>query len=265
MQKTNPFPGMNPFMEQRWHDAHHTLIGLIRSTLGQELPDNYSALAEEQVNVRGGHSAAYYPDLSVIDDQWKRGLPPVWTPPEIKGLGESVAQPDIITVETPPERWVEVRHDDGELVTVIEVVSPTNRESGRSAFLAKRRDYLAAGVNVVEVDLLRGGRRLIDLDPAAYQSRYGHLGEHYTACAIRSTLPHRREIYASPLRQPLPVIRIPLRHADPDVPLDLQALVDEVYSTGRYWKLDYHQPLEPLPGADDLNWIQERLAASGLA
>ena len=82
MQKTNPFPGMNPFMEQRWHDAHHTLIGLIRSTLGQELPDNYSALAEEQVNVRGGHSTAFYPDLSGIDVQWKRGLPPVWTPPE---------------------------------------------------------------------------------------------------------------------------------------------------------------------------------------
>ena len=255
---------MNPFMEQRWHDAHHTLIGLIRQVLGRELPEAYSALAEEQVIVTGGSSPTYYPDLSIVEDEWKRGLPPVWTPGEYQGLTVAVASPDIVTVETPPERWVEVRHDEGELVTVIEVISPTNRESGRTAFLAKRGDYLAAGVNVVEVDLLRDGRRLIDIEPAAYQSRYGHVGEHYTVCTIRAALPQRREIYICPLRNRLPVVRIPLRHSDPDVPLDIQALVDQVHASGRYWKLDYRRSLEPAPCADDLAWMGERLQAAAL-
>ncbi len=261
MQKTNPFPGMNPFMEQRWHDAHHTLIGLIRRALGQELPENYSALAEEQVIVTGGSSPGYYPDIAVLDEEWKRGLPPVWMPAGDEELKAAVAKPDIITVETPPERWVEVRHDDGQLVTVIEVISPTDRESGRAAFLAKRNDYIAAGVNVVEVDLLRGGRRLIDIEPTAYQNRYGHVGEHYTVCTIRSALPQRREIYICALRERLPVIRIPLRHSDPDVPLDVQSLVDEVHVSGRYWKLDYRRNLEPALNAADQAWIEERVAA----
>jgi hypothetical protein len=251
-----------------WHEpvhgatvahAHHTLIGLIRRTLGQELPDNYSALAEEQVMVTGGNSSAYYPDLSILDEEWKRGLPPVWTPGDDEGLMAAVAKPEIVIVETPPERWVEVRHDDGELVTVVEVISPTNRESGRAAFLAKRAGYVSAGVNVVEVDLLRGGRRLIDIELTSYQRRYGHVGEHYTVCAIRAALPQRREIYVCPLREPLPVVRIPLRHSDPDVPLDVQSLVDEVYATGRYWKLDYRHSLEPAPNGDDQTWIAGRL------
>jgi len=36
-----------------------------------------------------------------------------------------------------------------------------------------------------------------------------------------------------PLRQRLPAIRVPLRETDADVPLDLQALIEQVYRHGR--------------------------------
>jgi hypothetical protein len=263
MEHRNPFPGMNPFMERRWRDVHLKLIAFISNELGVEMPESYSALAEEQVHVFGDDAGVYYPDISIVDEPWKRGLPPVWTPEHESGVDRVVAEPEIVNVETPPERWIEVRHDDGTLVTVIEVISPTNRESGRLAFLTKRRDYIAAGVNVVEIDLLRQGRRLIDLDARDYQRRFPNAGEHYTVCAIRAGMPDRREIYICTLRQRLPVIRVPLRAPDPDVPLDLQKMLDRVYESGRYWKLNYQEPLDPaLPEAEQ-SWVAEQLRKSG--
>ena len=52
-------------------------------------------------------------------------------------------------------------------------------------------------------------------------------------------------MYPGPLRERLPTIRIPLRATDPDVPLDIQTLVDRCYTTGRYWNLDYKRTLWP--------------------
>jgi len=60
------------------------------------------------------------------------------------------------------------------------------------------------------------------------------------------------------------VIRIPLRPPDPDVPLDLQKMLDRVYESGRYWKLNYQEPLEPaLPEAEQ-SWVAAQLSKSGL-
>jgi hypothetical protein len=265
METTNPFPGMNPFMEQRWRDVRVRLIGFSLEALGSELPDNYTAIGEEHVNVTGGASRTYHPDVAIMEESWKRGLPPVWTPDHDAALESSVAKPVVVQVESVPERWVEVRNDNGELVTVIEIISPTNRDSGRGAYITKRNDLIAANVNIVEIDLLRAGRRLVDMDPYAYGEQFPDAGEHYTVCTTRAGFADRREIYICKLRERLPVIRIPLRLGDPDVPLDIQQMVDRCYATGRYWKLDYKRSLEPALPADDQNWISEKLRAAGLA
>ena len=41
-------------------------------------------------------------------------------------------------------------------------LSPANKKAGatREVYLAKRNEYLSAGVHLVEIDLLRGGPRL---------------------------------------------------------------------------------------------------------
>jgi hypothetical protein len=58
----------------------------------------------------------------------------------------------------------------------------------------------------------------------------------------------------------LPVIRVPLLPADYDVSLDLQPIVDEAYSLGRYYvDIDYTATLIPPLSDDDAAWLRERL------
>ncbi len=266
MSTTNPFPGMNPFMERSWPDVHLRLIGLTLEALGMELPDDLIAKAEENVDVLApsdGKHRGVRPDIAIVEPTggWEHGLPPVWTPENAAGTGAvTVTEPQLLIAEEPPHRWIEIRTDSGDLVTVIEVLSPANKTSHREAYRAKRRLYVAAGVNVVEIDLLRGGQRTVNVDYTGFR----HPGEHYLICASRGVVPGRREVYPCPLRERLPVIRIPLRVTDPDVPLDIQALVDRCYTTGRYWKFAYRHPITPPLNPEDAAWVEERLAAAGL-
>lgn len=269
MSRTNPFPGMNPYMQQTWPDVHLALIGFIREALGSELPEDLVAKAEEQVDViapPGEVARKTRPDVAIVEttESWERGLPPVWRPgPEAGGI--AVAEPELVLIdEEPPHRWVEVHADSGELITVIEVLSPANKTTDREAYRLKRRDYVAAGVNFVEIDLFRGGPQIVDVNEANYRERYGQLGEHYVVCASRRVVPWRREVYPCPLRQRLPAIRIPLRATDPDVPLDLQEMVNRCYVSGRYWKLNYARALTPPLGAEDAAWAASRLKEAGL-
>lgn len=103
----------------------------------------------------------------------------------------------------------------------------------------------------MEIDLLRGGRltvasRLEEVKPLP--------DTHYWICVVRETCPEAFEVYRPKLREPLPVIRIPLRPGERDLFVDLQPLIDRVYETGRYWRLDYEtQPGTPLP-VEDMAW-----------
>lgn len=73
------------------------------------------------------------------------------------------------------------------------------------------------------------------------------------------------EFYRASLRERLPIIAIPLRETDADVPLDLQALVDESYENGDYdGDIDCQiDPDPPLTG-DDARWADALLRKAGL-
>lgn len=254
---------MNPFMERTWPDVHLRIISYILDSLGLELPDDLQAKGELRVDVLGGQADSYRPDVAILNDErWKHGLPPVWTPdPAAQAL--IVSEPELLEVEEVKQRWVEIINDQGELITVIEVLSPANKGRQRDAYIAKRGDYLAAGVNVVEIDLLRQGVQTVNLQGTRGEVP-GPDRSAYAVCVTRAALPLRREYYRCPFRQRLPVIRIPLRHTDPDVPLDIQALVNRCHETGRYWKLDYQSPLDPPLTPEDLQWVADCLKAAGL-
>ena len=71
-------------------------------------------------------------------------------------------------------------------------------------------------------------------------------------------------MYRVPLDEPLPAIRIPLRETDPDVPLQIQPLIDQCYRNGRYYDLDYKaDPVTPLD-ATDAAWSDQLLRSKGL-
>jgi hypothetical protein len=145
------------------------------------------------------------------------------------------------------------------VVSVIEFLSPTNKlpGQGRREYRRKQRECRRGGVNLVEIDLTRRGRRrlLVSEDelPADHRSPY-------LASVWRLTRPSLHEVYAIWLQQALPNISIPLRPDDPDVHLDLQPLIETVYATGRY-DIDYSAELDPPLDSGDQAWAAELLAS----
>jgi hypothetical protein len=66
------------------------------------------------------------------------------------------------------------------------------------------------------------------------------------------------------LRNPLPVIAIPLRSTDPDVALQLQPLVDRCYRMGGHDTDRHDFQLIPPFDADDEAWVRDRLKRAGI-
>ena len=114
----------------------------------------------------------------------------------------------------------------------------------------KRRSLVTQGVHVVEIDLLRRGRRTELAQPLP--------PGHYYAFVFRADRRPDVDVFAWDLRHPLPSISIPLKGPDPDVSLDLGRVVDNAYERGRYTrKLRYSgSPPGPL-SPEDAAWAVE--------
>lgn len=260
----NPFPGMNPFFEKEWGDVHHRLISYIIEALAGQLPADLNARAQErEVFLEGGEGMDYIPDVSITrrDEPWKSGTAAPWQPAAGGASDQTLAEPVIVYAEPETESWLEIREASGRLITVVEILSPTNKGRGSSEYMLKRRDYQRAEVNVVEIDLLRHGRHVMAV-PLERVRKSASVT--YLVCVTRAQSPHTHELYYCPLRQPLPSIRIPLRETDADVRLVIQPLIDRCYEVGRYWQTDFSRGLkQPLPD-EEAAWVTEKLTAAGL-
>jgi hypothetical protein len=78
-------------------------------------------------------------------------------------------------------------------------------------------------------------------------------------------LDHRPYIDVWPIQLAarLPVLPVPLSAPDPDVPLDLGAIVQAVYERGGYaTRIDYRQPVPAPPfESEQQAWVENLLAA----
>ena len=257
-----------------WSEFHAKMINLFSEQLLDTLPQGYDAPVDkhtELVEVTPDSSEEWdaiggrRPDVALVksgrsnpSDSWA-GDALGWG--EAEG-GVAVATCDPVTVRVPRvmderiERWVEVRWGrDRELIAVIELLSPTNKTgSGRVEYQKKRRSIIEQGVHLLEVDLLLGGRRVEDetlLPPGECM-----------AVLTRAGRPDLREVYAWPLRRPLPTVPVPLRPPDGDVGLDLAEAFAEAYRRGRYWRrLPYGAEADPLSRVreEDRAWAAERV------
>jgi hypothetical protein len=263
MTKNNPFPGMNPFLERHWSDVHTKLITYIADALAETLPDDLNARSEEHVTLHygDGEQRPMRPDVAVVES-WKLGIPPQWQPETTQAGGTSVAEPQIIVVEEITERWVEIKDKNGRLITVIEVLSPSNKGKDRTLYQARRDAYIQGSVNLVEIDLLRGGAHTVAV---LFESVRKPASAFYLACVTRATCAGLREVYAMSLRQALKTIRIPLRPEEPDAILALQPLIDRCYRMGSYWNEDHTNLPGPPLNADDAAWVTSQVQAAGLA
>lgn len=258
---------MDPYLEPHWLDVHTSLVSRGRDALNGRLPDDLIASAEERVAVESaeGDERLFGPDVRVFelpDDEAAAAEVPV---PGLPGAGGVQLAPVRLLAQAEPitERFIRVVEAGTErLVTVIEFVSPTNkRGEGLHAFRSKRAEFLTAGVNFVEIDLVRTGDWRVLLWPHRCPARYVTT---YRATVRIPSEPAAAYLQPIPLRQRLPEITIPLRRDDPAVRLDLQQLVDEAYDNGRYARrLGYAGPCVPPLGPADAAWADARLQAAG--
>jgi Protein of unknown function (DUF4058) len=258
----SPFPGMDPYLERHWGDIHIQLIAAACAQLNQKLPGDLYARGQEYVRLEtagngNGSPGGYYPDVRVIE----QAAPS----PTAATAATLPAAPLVVSrIPYPVQRSIHIidAQSGGRVVTAIELLSPANKvgEAGREAYRHKQRDLLAGGVNLVEIDLLREGGYVLAAPeenlPPAYR-------EPYRICVVRANRPATAEVYRVSLRESLPSIRIPLRPVDADVALELQPLLGQAYSNGRYENIDYRvEPAPPLQG-EDASWANALLREKG--
>jgi hypothetical protein len=255
---------MDPYLEQYWGDIHHTMITYARAAIQKELPGDLVARVDERVFVEPweGDSRSIVPDERVVERGRGR------EPRSDVGNGIAVAEPLVIHLdESEPVRqgFIEIIDikSGRKVVTVIEVLSPSNKLSGpgMDLYVKKQRELREGGVSLVEIDLLRRGTRILS---APFERLPDGHKTPYAACARRGWKAFEVEYYRIPLRERLPAIRIPLRQDDRDVALDLQALIDACYDAGRYSDdIDYREEPEPLLGLEDAKWADALLREVG--
>lgn len=163
--------------------------------------------------------------------------------------------------ETTREVFLEIRRvrEPGEVVTVIELLSPANKESGRGReeYLRKQRDLLASDAHLIELDFLRGGEYTLAPDRKALVKEYGHWD--YLVSLHRAPASpgyHDFAIWPITLRDRLPEIIIPLTADQPDLALDLQAGFTRAYDDGPTETLDYTTPCTPPLSDTDALWAK---------
>lgn len=147
-----------------------------------------------------------------------------------------------------------------ELITSIEILSPTNkREPGLSAYRQQRAELIQAGVHILELDLIRRGERPWlpeeeEVPASPYLALLTRAGQPYT------------EVWPIQLWDPLPVLPVPLRAPDADVPLDVQTALTVIYDESDYGRtIDYRQaPPKPTLAGEDAAWLDDQLQKAGL-
>jgi hypothetical protein len=257
---------MDPYIEAcgLWEDFHNHFIEQIAVQLADVAPERYIVRTGELsylvvVASNGKDSHPIVPDVSVTTPRGrKKGG---------KRAGTAVAEP------APPrekphilrafiedehrERFIEIYETDPEqrLVTTIEVLSPSNKRPGTEGwdlYQRKRQSILLGNMNLVEIDLLRGGQRMPMLDPWPDSP--------YVLMVARARKPQSCLVWEGHFRQPLPPISVPLAKPDPDIPLNFQPLIGTIYQRFRYERsIDYTRALTPPLSGAEAAWYRQQL------
>jgi hypothetical protein len=265
MSQNSPFPGMNPWLEEFWGDVHTSLTAYARDHLQPGLPAGLRAQVEEYVTVQSPLEEEtwrhqFVPDVMVTDASPSSNLltesnVATLDEPEaivLKRVKEPITLRNIVILDT---------KSGNRVVTAIEFLSPSNKIGrGRENFLTKQEMFYDGGVNLVEIDLIRDGEWSVsiaqDLIPPSQQTPY-------RAVVVRGDDRIRCWYYPITISSPMPKLSVPLRSGEPDIQLDLQALLNLAYVNGGYHgAIDYTKPLRnPLP-PEITAWIETWLKAN---
>ena len=252
----SPFPGMDPWLEGHvWPDLHHGLAFIFKELLVSQVVPKYFVRVEtytvedttpqEEVGIM-------YPDVELLKKRSESSSKPT----SQTGGGLAMITPATMVIPRPVIEVnipvVEIRdRDNQQLITAIEILSPVNkRGKGLDKYREKRQMLHNDGVHLLEVDLLRRGKRPLSY-PTLPQSA------HYFVMLSRGDK-YRTEVWAMTVRDPLPIVPVPLKAPDPDVRLDIGAAFNEVYDRSRYELSVQYSAVPPPPtfSEQDMQWLQ---------
>jgi hypothetical protein len=208
-----------------WESFHSGWTNEIMRRLNRSLPSGYVA----RPNVKLG--VAVEADLRTLEDPGHKQAD------EGGGIATAVWAPPAPTVSAAVDFnhldvfEIQVHREGGlELVAAIELVSPRNKDrpSARHHFVAKCLAYLQAGVSVMVIDVVTGGREnlyaLLLEELGLAQEDNGH-GELYAAACrtVPPDAPGQLETWVAPLALGSPLPTLPLWLEDGlALPLDLE-------------------------------------------
>ncbi len=228
----SPFPGMDPYLEspRHWGDVHLGLISEIQAQLNRQLRPRYHVRVEERVYVSDENDP---------------------------GSTSPVLLTTMIEDEIHEARLEIIDSDQRAVITVIEILSPTNKFSGsrgRASYEQKRKEVMTSSSHFVEIDLLRNGEHLHcrELLPR---------GDYFVHVSKKDIRP-KDYVWPIQLPQRLPTIAIPLKSGDEDTGLDLQAVLNTAYERGT-WDMVVDYRSEPVPSlsAEAAIWADRLLRA----
>lgn len=251
MNYDNPFPGMNPYLEHRhiWPGFHDALVAQIQSDVGPRLPDRYRVELHQRVDIES--SAGPPPDLAfMIPDALVTDEPPGSTAQtvavaEAADVATSPVEDYAIRVRMPREvkvTWLRIEAmPDQELVTIIEVLSPTNKAPGRERqrYERKREVIVGSSANLVEIDLLRGGQPMpLETPPPPSD---------YRILVCKGWQRPSALLYPFSVRQPIPPFILPLLPEDEPLTVDLGPIINGMHHTARYGQVARYDEPPPEP------------------
>jgi hypothetical protein len=241
-----PFPGMDPYLEhpESWQGFHNSLIAAIALDLAPRLRPRYYVATVERTYL-------YAPDRSIFIGH-----------PDLHVIGPAAG---VVRVELPipdhvREAYLEVRHvGTGEVVTVLEILSPANKQpgEGRRQYEQKRLTVFGTLTNLVEIDLLRAG------EPMTLWGD-GH-ASHYRILVSRMRQRPRGDLYPFSVRQSIPDFPLPLQPDDDEPLVELNRIVHDLYERGGYdLRINYRGDATPPLEGDDAAWADALLRDAGL-
>lgn len=249
---------MDPWLEhpEMWQGVHNALMTHTAESLAPRVRPKYIVAIERRTYTQEGYEVDLVglPDANIIQ--------PRPTDDRVSDARKSFL-PVRVRVPVPAEireAYLEIRSAaEGEVVTLIELLSPTNKMpgKGRRLYERKRLTVLGSLTHLVEVDLLRGGRPM---------KMFGaeEMGD-YRILVSRAERRLRSDLYPFSLRDPIPTFAVPLRKGDKEPDLDIGALLQELYDRMGF-DLQVNYKKEPVPplAAVDRGWAHEVLTGAKL-
>lgn len=258
-----PFPGMDPYLERpsMWPGVHNRLIVAIADDLSPRVRPHYYVAVEERVyfseDEDGRDPFVGIPDAIITGTTGNGGSPSAPYEPLPKGVAMTTVHVGIPVQAR--EAYLELRDTGtGSVVTVIELLSPSNKRpgKGRDLYERKRARFLETWTHMVEVDLTRAGEPMRFADNGSVSD--------YRILIRRGGTP-RATLYTFGVRHAIPAFRLPLKRGDAEPVLDIGKLLHELYDRAGYdLALDYtSQPTPPLSPVDS-EWADALLGEKGL-